>query len=216
MKDCWVIELLPSIGAISVLLSYVWAHDKGHSFPKLTSWLFHNGPIWQISVSYIRSTRGNRNKWFRARDLPPLLDNTEIWITTDREAICGRVVSPANRSRSYIVETPSGRLQRNRNQLRVVPEREESSESQELKKPTKHPVQILQKHFGMLVDLKRRTKGRSVDMGKIDLRPLYDCPRAVNPQKVSDLLKLLDFVPPVHHAFYRALTHRSTEDSCWV
>ena len=41
------------------------------------------------------------------------------------------------------------------------------------------------------VDLKRRTKGRPVDMGKIDLPPLYDRPRAINPKKVSDLLELL-------------------------
>ena len=50
------------------------------------------------------------------------------------------------------------------------------------------------------VDLKRKTKGRPVDMGRIELPLLHDQPKAVNPQKISDLLELLDFVPPVHHA----------------
>ena len=55
------------------------------------------------------------------------------------------------------------------------------------------------------VDLKRKTKGRPVDMARIALPLLYDRPRAINPKKVSDLLELLDFVPPVHHAFYLQL-----------
>ena len=74
------------------------------------------------------------------RDLPPLPDNTEVWITTDREAIRGRVVSPASRLRSYVVETPSGRLQRNRNQLRVVPDQDESPESQESQETDQTPT----------------------------------------------------------------------------
>ena len=38
------------------------------------------------------------------------------------------------------------------------------------------------------VNLKRKTKGRLVDMGRIELPLLYDRPRAINPKKVSDLL----------------------------
>ena len=44
------------------------------------------------------------------------------------------------------------------------------------------------------VNLKKRTKGRPVDMGRITLPLLYDRPRAINPNKVSDLLELLDFL----------------------
>ena len=37
----------------------------------------------------------------------------------------------------------------------------------------------------MTVDLKRKTKGRSVDMGKIDLPLFYNRLRAINPKKVN-------------------------------
>lgn len=46
------------------------------------------------------------------------------------------------------------------------------------------------------VDLKRKTKGRPIDMSRIALPLLYNGPRAINTKKVSDLLELLDFVPP--------------------
>ena len=38
------------------------------------------------------------------------------------------------------------------------------------------------------VNLKKRTKGHPVDMGRITSPLLYDRPRAINPNKVSDLL----------------------------
>ena len=63
------------------------------------------------------------------------------------------------------------------------------------------------------VDLKRKTKGRPVDMGRIALPTLYDRPRAINTKKLSDLMELLDFVPPVHHAFYHQLNQGGTESS---
>ena len=58
----------------------------------------------------------------------------------------------------------------------------------------------------------KKTKGRPVNMGRITLPLLYDRPRAINPNKVSDLLELLDFVPPIHHPFYRCI-NRGTTDS---
>ena len=64
----------------------------------------------KLDQEYKRKQKQNFDRRFRARDLPPLPDYTELWITTDRVAIRGRVVSPASRPRSYIVETPSGRL----------------------------------------------------------------------------------------------------------
>ena len=63
------------------------------------------------------------------------------------------------------------------------------------------------------VDLKQKTKGRPVDMARIALTLLYDRPRAITSKKVSDLLELLDFVPPVHHAFYLQLNQGTTESS---
>lgn len=56
------------------------------------------------------------------------------------------------------------------------------------------------------VDLKRKGKGRPPNMGRVELLPLYTRPRAIKVAKMNDLLQLLDYVPPVHHAFYRGLT----------
>ena len=60
------------------------------------------------------------------------------------------------------------------------------------------------------VNLQRKTKGRPPDMGRIVLPHLYDGPRPIKKEKVSDLLELLDFIPPVYHGFYRQL--RGTND----
>ena len=52
----------------------------------------------------------------RANDLPEIPDNTEVWITSEDKPISGRVVGAEETSRSYIVETDSGLLQRNKSQ----------------------------------------------------------------------------------------------------
>ena len=57
----------------------------------------------------------------RARDLPAIPDDTEVWITTGSEPVSGRVISPAGRPRLYVVETPSGQIERNRSELTVAP-----------------------------------------------------------------------------------------------
>lgn len=55
------------------------------------------------------------------------------------------------------------------------------------------------------IDVKRRTRGRSVDMGKVALPPLYDGLRPIKAAKLCDLLQLLVYVLPIHHSFYREL-----------
>ena len=57
----------------------------------------------------------------RTRDLPDIPIDTDVWITTDGSSTSGRVIAPADAPRSYIVETPSGEVRRNRSQLNVAP-----------------------------------------------------------------------------------------------
>ena len=61
-----------------------------------------------------------------ARSLPDIPEDTEVWITSEERVIPGRVISPAETPRSYIVQTPTGELPRNRCQLNVVPEQSSS------------------------------------------------------------------------------------------
>ena len=44
-------------------------------------------------------------------------DDSEVWITTDREPVRGRVTSSTDTPRSYNVGTPTGKIHRNCHQL---------------------------------------------------------------------------------------------------
>ena len=47
-----------------------------------------------------------------------------MWITSEDKPIPGRIVTADETPRSYVVETESGELRRNRSQIVVVPESE--------------------------------------------------------------------------------------------
>ena len=65
---------------------------------------------------------------------------------------------------------------------------------------------------GKTVNLKRKTKGRPPDLGRLTLPPLYMVPRAINKKKLDNLLELLQSVPPIYHSFYTSLDS-TAEDS---
>ena len=70
----------------------------------------------------------------RVKDLPPIPNETDVWVTSESEPVSGKVVAPADRPRSYVVDTPSGQIKRNHSQLIVVP-----SENSESYKTTQQP-----------------------------------------------------------------------------
>ena len=57
----------------------------------------------------------------RVCSLPDIPDNTDVWITTNGQNSTGRTIRRADAPQSYIVQTPSGELRRNRSQLNVNP-----------------------------------------------------------------------------------------------
>ena len=61
------------------------------------------------------------------------------------------------------------------------------------------------------VNLTRKGPGRPPFLGIPYLPPLFDeaTPRTVNKKKVDDLVSLLDYIPPIHHEFYRSLCSSS-------
>ena len=65
------------------------------------------------------------------------LDDADVWVTSETRPIRGRVVSRATNPRSYVVETPTGELQRNSTHLNVIPERQTptSSEQSQIEPP---------------------------------------------------------------------------------
>ena len=71
---------------------------------------------------YKDSQKQNFDRRQRVRELSPISDNTSVWITSERQPMEGRVVSAADSPRSYVIDTPSGQVHRNRSHLNVVPE----------------------------------------------------------------------------------------------
>lgn len=56
-----------------------------------------------------------------------------------------------------------------------------------------------------ILDVQRKRAGRPPDPGRIPLERFGATPCPINPKKVQDLRELLDFIPPVHYAFYNDL-----------
>ena len=77
----------------------------------------------------------------RVKELPPLSEDTDVWVTNEGQQIRGRVVSPTDRPRSYIVETPTGRIERNRAHLQVIPNAGDAETDTEI--TTEPPREIL-------------------------------------------------------------------------
>ena len=75
--------------------------------------------VRELHESYKQKQKENFDTRNCTRDLPLIPDNTAVWITTEEEPVRGTIVSPADRPR--FVDIPSGRLQRNHSQLRVLP-----------------------------------------------------------------------------------------------
>ena len=70
------------------------------------------------------------------------LNDADVWVTSETR---GRVVSRATNPRSYVVETPTGELQRNSTHLNVIPERQTptSSEQPQVEPPRTSPRRIV-------------------------------------------------------------------------
>ena len=68
-------------------------------------------------------------------EVPAISDETDVWVTTGPNIVQGRVVSKSNAPRSYLMETPSGTVRRNRYHLGVVPDKEHSYEADQEEPP---------------------------------------------------------------------------------
>ena len=77
----------------------------------------------RLNKLYKGHQKQNFDREHRVKELPKLPDDTAVWITSEAaEPIRGRVVTAAETPRSYVVDTPTGEVRRNRSQLRVIPD----------------------------------------------------------------------------------------------
>ena len=77
------------------------------------------------SLNHKLKTREKRDfdKYHHTKELPELPDVTAVWVTSGGgEPVWGRVLTQAHTPRSYIVETPLGRVHRNCHHLNLVPD----------------------------------------------------------------------------------------------
>ena len=90
----------------------------------------------QDNLQFKEKQKENFDKHHRVKEQFEILDGSEVVITTDKQPVEGRVVEPAEAPRSYIMETPSGEVRRNRSQLNVVPEHSSTVELEMGSSPT--------------------------------------------------------------------------------
>ena len=77
-----------------------------------------------MNEHFKRRQKADHDRRHGARELP---DDTDVWVTTEGHHTSGRTVSTAAAPRSYIVETPTGEIRRNRSQLNVNPSKTDRS-----------------------------------------------------------------------------------------
>lgn len=66
-------------------------------------------------------------------------------------------------------------------------------------------------HFQEL-DLKPAKKGRPLSLALIEQEKLYNSPRVMSYLKKRDMLYLLKYIPPVHHAYFRNIKSSQDEE----
>ena len=93
----------------------------------------HMKPEWPYlekfrveDVSFKLRQKANFDKRHQVRPLPVIADGTDVWITTDRaDPVPGVIVKKSAAPRSYLIDTESGAVRRNRCHLNVVPKKED-------------------------------------------------------------------------------------------
>ena len=85
-------------------------------------------PKWPYLAEFRRKNQGFKTKQkqnfdarHRVRNAPAIPDDAEVWVNTGQEPIQGRVTSAFGLPRSYVVQTPTGEIRRNRSHLNIVP-----------------------------------------------------------------------------------------------
>ena len=68
--------------------------------------------------AFKRKQKKEYDRRHRTRPLTPIADDTPVWINGQTP---GRILSPANTPRSYMVSTPTGETRRNRRDLQIIP-----------------------------------------------------------------------------------------------
>ncbi len=99
----------------------------------------HIGGFRQQDEQFKASQKSQYNRRHRVRELPSLPDNTPVWVQHQGRQVPGEILRQAGTPRSYVVNSPTGDLRRNRQHLQV---RSENSLPNQDTTPTEPPKAI--------------------------------------------------------------------------
>ena len=95
------------------------------TLPQTTNSLIPHWPYLtefrRVEYSFKAKQKEDHDRRHQTRDLPEIPKDTKVWVTTNGHHTPGTTITNANTPRSYIVETPSGEIRRNRSQLNINP-----------------------------------------------------------------------------------------------
>ena len=105
-------------------------------------------PNWPYLKDFRRKNEVVKSKQKRSYDrrhrfclLPEIPEDTPVWITSRDRQIPGRVDHQAETPRSYVVDTPSGQVQRNRRHLTArITDQDNSNEGDPDPQSTRSPI----------------------------------------------------------------------------
>ena len=101
------------------------------------------GRFRELNLRYKEKQKREFDKRHRTKDMAVIPDNTKVWISSDGEQTKGTVASSANSPRSYLVDTQSGTIRRNRHHLKVDPSPVDNNTSSEAEPCTDQPSRIV-------------------------------------------------------------------------
>ena len=87
-------------------------------------------PEWSYLSSFCSTDKSYKGKQkqdydtrYHVHKTPEILDDTEVWVTTDKERPTrGKIDAHVDSPWSYVLETPIGEVRRNHQQLNPIPE----------------------------------------------------------------------------------------------
>ena len=111
----------------------------------------------QRESQYKQQQEAHYNKRHRTQPLPSIPNDEQVWVKIETHKDLGKVISPANTPKSYMVETDSGTVRRNRQHLTVIPERTDipAEQDQTCRGPRASPIMTRSKTGTPIVPLDR-------------------------------------------------------------
>ena len=116
-----------ALSPAELLMGWKIRTDIPQSKDKLISEWSHIKNFKSLDKRYKASQKKRYDQRHRVRSLPLLPEDQPVWVETRGRQVPGRISDTANTPRSYIIETASGQVWRNRTHLRTRSDLQENT-----------------------------------------------------------------------------------------